>query len=55
MSGSFESMQWNACVHRLNLGLYSHQKKSLGGMESEHMLAPREKSPLHEKFSTEED
>ena len=26
MSGSFESMQWNACVHRLDLGLYSHPK-----------------------------
>ena len=26
MSGSFESMRWNACVHRLDLGLYSHPK-----------------------------
>ena len=25
-SGSFESLLWNACVHRLDLGLYSHQK-----------------------------
>ena len=25
-SGSFESMQCNACVHRLDLGLYSHWK-----------------------------
>ena len=24
MSGSFESVWWNACVHRLDLGLYSH-------------------------------
>ena len=24
MSGSFESLQWHACVHRLQLGLYSH-------------------------------
>ena len=23
MSGSFESMRWDACVHRLDLGLYS--------------------------------
>ena len=30
MSGSFESMQWNACVHRLDLGLYSHPKEFLG-------------------------
>ena len=30
MSGSFESMRWNACVHRLDLGLYSHLKEFLG-------------------------
>ena len=27
VSGSFESVRWNACVHRLNLGLYSHPKE----------------------------
>ena len=27
MSGSFESMWWNACEHRLDLGLYSHMKE----------------------------
>ena len=27
MSGSFESVRWNACVHRLDLGLYSHTKE----------------------------
>ena len=27
MSGSFESVRWNACVHRLDLGLYSHPKE----------------------------
>ena len=26
-SGSFESVRWNACVHRLALGLYSHPKE----------------------------
>ena len=26
-SGSFESVRWNACVHRLDLGLYSHPKE----------------------------
>ena len=26
MSGSFESARRNACVHRLDLGLYSHPK-----------------------------
>ena len=30
MSGSFESMRWNAYVHRLDLGLYSHRKEFLG-------------------------
>ena len=29
-SGSFESVQWNACVHRLDLGLYSHPKEFFG-------------------------
>ena len=27
MSGSFESVQWNACEHRLGLGLCSHPKE----------------------------
>ena len=27
MSGSLESVWWNACVHRLDLGLYSHPKE----------------------------
>ena len=53
-SGSFESVWWNACVHRLDLGLYSHPKEFLGGMEFEPMLTPREKSPLP-KNSPEED
>ena len=30
MSGSFESVRWNACVHRVDLGLYSHPKEFLG-------------------------
>ena len=30
-SGSFESVRWNACVHRLDLGLYSHPKEFFGG------------------------
>ena len=29
-SGSFESVRWNACVHRLDHGLYSHPKKFWG-------------------------
>ena len=76
MSGFFESVRWNACVYRLDLGLYSHPKLRIdiglyshpneffgrgrgggggGCVESEPMLTPREKSPLLEKFSTEED
>ena len=27
MSGSFASVRWNACVHRLNLSFYSHPKE----------------------------
>ena len=27
MSGSFESVRRNACVHRLDLGIYSHPKE----------------------------
>ena len=30
MSGSFESVEWNACVHRLDLGLYSSSERILG-------------------------
>ena len=44
MSGSVLSVQWNACVHRLDLDLYSHPKElggGGGGLESEPMLTPR--------------
>ena len=47
MSGSFDSVQWNACVHRSDLGLYSHPKE-FQGMEPVPKLTPREKSPLPE-------
>ena len=57
MSVSFESVRWNACVYKLDLGLYSHPIEFFffffflgggggGGVESEPMLTPREKSPL---------
>ena len=29
MSGSFECVGWNACVHRLDLGLHSRPKEFL--------------------------
>ena len=47
MSGSFESVQLNACVHRLGLGLKLNtliQFKSFGEMKPEPMLTPKEKS-----------
>ena len=47
MSRSSESMWWNACLHRLDLCLYSHPK--------EPMLTPRVKSPLPKKNSSSED
>ena len=47
-SGSIESVRWNACAHRLDLGLYSHPKE-FGAMESELMLTAREISSLPEK------
>ena len=37
MSGSFESVQWNACVHRLDLSLYSHLKEVLGNEVRSHV------------------
>ena len=43
-------------MHRLKRVLvYTLIRKSFGGMESESMLIPRGKSPLPEKFSSEED
>ena len=47
MSGSFESVRQNACVHKLDLGLYSHPifVREIG---SEPMLVAREKFPLQE-------
>ena len=48
MSGSFESVWWNACGLRLDLGLYCHPKRwgGGGGVKSEPMLTPRENNPL---------
>ena len=53
-SGSFESVRWNACVLRLDLGLYSHPKEFWG----EWSLNPcwlQGKNPLYQKMSPEED
>ena len=53
MSGSFESVRWNACVHRLDFALNSYPKE-LWGMQSESMSTPRAKSPLPEVPREEE-
>ena len=37
MSGSFESVQWNACLHRQDLGLYSHPKEFWGNGVRSHV------------------
>ena len=54
MSGSFESVPWNVCVHRLDLGLYSHPKE-LGGGGGEgvrtHVNSKGKKIPLYRKIS----
>ena len=39
MSGSFESVQWNACVHRLDLGLYTHLKEFGGNGVRSHVYS----------------
>ena len=44
MSGSFESLRWNACVHRLDLGLYSHPKEFWGNGVRTHVNS-KEKIP----------
>ena len=50
MSGSFESVQWNACVHRLELGLYSNLKEFLGNGVRTHVISKRN-NPLYWKNS----
>ena len=37
ISGSFESVRWKACVHRLDLGLYSHPKEFWGNRVRNHV------------------
>ena len=46
MSGSFESVRWNACVHRLDLGLYSYLKVFRNGVRTN--VNSMAKSPLPE-------
>ena len=49
MSGSFESVQWNACVNRLDIGLYSHPKQFLGNGVRTHAYS-KGKIPSTGKF-----
>ena len=37
ISGSFESVRWNACVHKLDLSLYSHPKEFLENTARNHV------------------
>ena len=46
MSGSFESVRWNALVHRLDLGLYSHLKEFGENGVRTHVNS-KEKNPLY--------
>ena len=50
MSGSFESVQWKACVHRLDLSLYSYPKDFWGNGVRTHVNST-EKNPLYWKNS----
>ena len=45
ISGSFESVRWNACQHRLDLGLYSHPKEFIGNGVRTHVNS-QGKNPL---------
>ena len=55
MSGSFESMQWNACVHRLDLSLYSHPKKFWVNGVRTHVHSQGKNPHYQKKLSSEED
>ena len=52
MSGSFEFVQWNACVHRLDLSLYSHPKEFLGNEIRTHVNSKR-KNLVYRKNSAQ--
>ena len=54
MSRSFESVQWNACVHRLDLGLYSHPKRVWGNGVRTHVKSEG-KIPWNPRRCTKQD
>ena len=41
MPGSFESVRWNPCVHRLDPGLFSHPKEFGGNGVRTHVNSKR--------------
>ena len=45
MLGSFESVRWNACVLRLDLGLYFHRKDFFGNGVRTYVNSKGEKIP----------
>ena len=49
MSGPFQSLRWNACVHRLELGIYSHSKDFWGNGVRTHIKSKGEKKTLSRK------
>ena len=64
MLASFEFVRWNACAQIRSRIILSSERVGRrsggwvgggGGGESEPMFTPRDKSPLLEKFSPEED
>ena len=54
-SGSFESVRWNACVHRLNLSLYSYPQEFRGNGVRTHINSKGKIPSTRKKFSSEED
>ena len=57
MSGSFESVQWKACVYRLglDLDLYSHAKGFWRNGVRTHVNSKRKIPSTGKKISTKED
>ena len=50
LSGTFESERWNACIHRLYLGLYSHPKEFWGNGVRTHVNSKGKKIPFTGKI-----
>ena len=55
MPGSLESVRWNACVHRQELGLFSHLKEFWGNGVRAHVNSKGKIPSTGKRFSSEED